>query len=387
MSLSARAILPGPLALVLAASHAAAQPQPQPQPQTQPQAQTPTPEQIEEARRHFDRGLALFDHNDYSGALAEFQRSYDLSGRPSLLFNIAAAWQAMHRYPEAITAMQRYLAESPDLRPTERREAERTLHELEGMIAHVRVATEPANAAVTLDGRPLSTGANVSVGPGVHVLEATFEGRRAREEFTIASGEERELRLVIQGATTVVPPTGPATLAVSGIAPEATVTIDRTPRPHTAPIELTPGDHEVSVAQRGHAPWNGHITARARAAHRLEVSLAPIRPAGMRPIWFWSSVGLTGAFALGSIITGIAAISTHDEFSTWTVRTAESEALASRGRALAITADVLGVAALATAGVSVWLFTRTNLRGSTSTAEFAFVPSPDGAAFSTRVHF
>jgi tetratricopeptide (TPR) repeat protein len=64
-----------------------------------------------EARVHFDRAIVLFESGNASGALAEFQRAHDLSGRASVLYNIGATYQALHDYPQAIEVLRRFLAE------------------------------------------------------------------------------------------------------------------------------------------------------------------------------------------------------------------------------------------------------------------------------------
>lgn len=97
----------------------------------------PTTTETEEARRHFDRGVRLFDQGDNDGALVEFRRAWELSRRPSVLFNVAAAAQALRRYGEAVEALRLFLVEVPGAHP-QRPEAEHTLRELEQLLARVR---------------------------------------------------------------------------------------------------------------------------------------------------------------------------------------------------------------------------------------------------------
>lgn len=62
-------------AAALASSTAHAQPAPTP----------PTAEQVEEGRRHFERGVGLFDQGNHDGALIEFQRAWEPSSAPGAL--------------------------------------------------------------------------------------------------------------------------------------------------------------------------------------------------------------------------------------------------------------------------------------------------------------
>ena len=63
-----------------------------------------------DARALFLKGDTAYAEARYEDALAAFQKSYDLSGRPQLLFNIANALERLGRLPEAIDALEKYLA-------------------------------------------------------------------------------------------------------------------------------------------------------------------------------------------------------------------------------------------------------------------------------------
>ena len=272
-----------------------------------------------EARARFDRGVALFEAGDARGALAEFQRAYDLSQRPSLLFNLAATHQSLHEYPEAIDALRRFLTANAHTHARQRRDAERALRELEALVARLRVQRDPPDATVTLDGRPLA-GDEALVGPGAHTLDATAPGRVAlRVEVTVASGDTRAVRLALVAETTrraVVP---------------------------VAPVE-------APVAAPAVAPL--------------------VAPSG-RP-WLWATIATGGALALGASITGVLAVQNHGDFLSRAASDPEVDALARRGRALSIAADVMAVGAVAAGAAAVVIA----VRGTTSTQGFRTVMLP-----------
>ncbi len=62
------------------------------------------------ARELFLKGDAAYAEARYEDALAAFQESYDLSGRPQLLFNIANALERLGRLSEAVDTLEKYLA-------------------------------------------------------------------------------------------------------------------------------------------------------------------------------------------------------------------------------------------------------------------------------------
>ncbi len=383
-------------AAALASSTAHAQPAPTP----------PTAEQVEEGRRHFERGVGLFDQGNHDGALIEFQRAWELSQRASVLFNIAAACQALHRYAEAIEALERFLANSTDIR--QRRHAQRTLTELRSLIAFVRINTTPADATLNLDGHTQSANGEVTVGPGTHRVEASRAGyNSASAEFTIASGEHRDIALTLTEAgaatpppTVVIvdpdrtpspppppPPPAAATLAVLDAPPGTTLSIDDvvTPAPDR-PMQIRAGAHRLVASAPGMRSWSGTVTVRPGAQHQLTLALNP-SPRGLSPIWFWAAAATTGALFIATVATGGAALSAHSDYAALPAGSPEIGPAGDRGRSLSLAADLLGVATLGVGAAAAVLFTRTEFRMGTSTARFVLAPTAGGAAASATLRF
>ncbi|MBK8696262.1 MAG: tetratricopeptide repeat protein [Deltaproteobacteria bacterium] len=271
-----------------------------------------------EARVHFDRAVDLFESGDARGALAEFERAYQLTGRASVLYNIGASYQALHDYPRAIDALRRYVASTEGRSTPQRDLAMRALSQMEPLVAHLRVVREPADATVLLDGRALESD-RATVGPGAHVLTASAPGRESRQvEVTVVSGDEREVTL----ALALLTPTPPV--------------VAQTPIP------------------------------------------APVVAANRR--LFWSMVVTGGALALGASITGIVAIETQRDYASHRVGDPDVRDLASRGRALSWTADLLGVGALAAGATALVLGLRFPARSGAPTARAFVAPTAGGAA-------
>ncbi|WP_053234941.1 tetratricopeptide repeat protein [Sandaracinus amylolyticus] len=68
----------------------------------------------EEARALFAAGRTAFEAGRFSDALSYFQRSYELSGRSMLLFNIGSAHDRMRQDVEALAAFEAYLRAVPN---------------------------------------------------------------------------------------------------------------------------------------------------------------------------------------------------------------------------------------------------------------------------------
>jgi hypothetical protein len=95
-----------------------------------------------EARSLFDAGSMAFSHGRYEEALERFERAYDLSGRPELLYNIAATHDRLRNDEAALEHFERFIADVPD---TERSS------EVEARIAVLRAQIERASAPTPED--------------------------------------------------------------------------------------------------------------------------------------------------------------------------------------------------------------------------------------------
>lgn len=68
---------------------------------------------IAEAKRAFAAATGAYAEGDFETALERFQRAYELTGSPDLLYNIATVSDRMRRDAEALAAYEGYLAARP----------------------------------------------------------------------------------------------------------------------------------------------------------------------------------------------------------------------------------------------------------------------------------
>lgn len=112
-------------------------------------AQSAEGEHDDEARALFHAGEAAFSAGRFEDALGYFQRSYDLSQRTALLFNIGQAADRSRHDDVALDAFRRYLAANSDV--PNRTEIEGRIRVLEAAVARSTAApppeTEPAPGA------------------------------------------------------------------------------------------------------------------------------------------------------------------------------------------------------------------------------------------------
>lgn len=95
------------------------------------------------ARRHFERGRAMYEREDYAGALDEFTAANAIAPLPELEYNIARCHDRLDHPAEAIAAYRRYLA-TPRKAGDERADAERVALELRISMLTQRLPAPPA---------------------------------------------------------------------------------------------------------------------------------------------------------------------------------------------------------------------------------------------------
>jgi tetratricopeptide (TPR) repeat protein len=91
-----------------------------------------------EARRHFTLAQKLFDSARYAEALVEYQKSYELSHYPAILYKVALCHDQLGQESDAVAAYQRYLALDPQ---SERRAG---IEERVGKLSTLHEAEPPA---------------------------------------------------------------------------------------------------------------------------------------------------------------------------------------------------------------------------------------------------
>jgi tetratricopeptide (TPR) repeat protein len=127
---------------------------------------------IAQAKEAFDVGTRAYANGEFESALASFQRAYELTGSPDLLYNIATVSDRMRRDEAALEAYEGYLEARPKSADREHVESRidvlraaieaRKRAELDAEIEARRAAIEAA-ARVKAE-RPLTQ--HVGPGPG-----------------------------------------------------------------------------------------------------------------------------------------------------------------------------------------------------------------------------
>lgn len=143
-------------------------------------AQAPTDQDTkDQARSHFEQGLAYFDRENWGAALAEFLESRRLFPTRVATKNAATCLRKEQRFDEALEMFEAFLQEFPDAPPADKLFAQREVDDLKLHVGTIDIRGAEAGATIVIDGRdrgaaPLA--APVRVSAGTHVVKIYKNG-------------------------------------------------------------------------------------------------------------------------------------------------------------------------------------------------------------------
>jgi hypothetical protein len=140
---------------------------------------------VERARVHYERGLQLFNEENYDAALFEFDRAYELAPSYKILYNMGRIQRQQHNYAAAIRSYSRYLREGGAGVPADRKtEVEREIAVLKPRVANVTVKVNVDGADVYADDIPVCTATIESACVGKSPLQAPIIVNGGRHKIT-----------------------------------------------------------------------------------------------------------------------------------------------------------------------------------------------------------
>lgn len=277
-----------------------------------------------DARDAFRRGAELARDQQWSAALASFERSARLRPSAGTTYNVGICERALGQYVRARRTLARALeqrAAGDELPEATVVEIQKLRAEIDGLVATLDVTLEPADARVAIDGQPLEVSGRqgelpvllagtsapgpgkpapaatfrVLLDPGHHVIVLSREGfGDAVHAEDVRPHDTRAIRLVLDRL--------PATLAIRATQPGAVVSVDDLDV-GVAPVSLLrpAGKHKVLVRKPGFLPYEATANVAAGQRTDLVATLREERPSLLSRWWFW-----TGA----AVVVGGAAVTT-----------------------------------------------------------------------------
>jgi hypothetical protein len=296
------------------------------------QSPEPTPPDdagVVKARAAFVAGAELVKKGQWSEALAEFEASLRLRTHGVTIFNIGACQRAVGQYTLArktfAAALQMTEAQGGALPESLAGDARGFVTEIDGLLARVSITLTPPDAAITIDGRPLTPAAapdapagpratprptliagveppgrgepppaaafDVLLNPGAHVVTLSRKGfADSVVNRTFAPSSATSLSLELDRL--------PATLHVASTVDGAIVTVDGSDVGPTPVDVLRPGgNYRVVVKKKGYVTYETSVVVQPGEKSDLNAPLKQVKPTIAEKWWFWTLVGtaVTGA--------------------------------------------------------------------------------------------
>jgi hypothetical protein len=207
------------LTVILSAPSGFAAPKP-------PKPKTVREELPDAARKDWDAARDLLDTSDFAGALVEYQRAYDLSKNPRVLYNVAVCQKNLRHYARAEATFKQELTDGAGkISAQEEADVKAAIQALDPFVSTVDVTANEAGATLLIDGEsvgqsPFDKPVPIDVGP--HELRLHKDGFvDAVQTMTIAGGTPAKATLNIDPAVKKAT----VSVTVTG-APGANVVID-----------------------------------------------------------------------------------------------------------------------------------------------------------------
>lgn len=250
--------------------------QPKPAATTDVRATLPDP-----ARHAWDAAKQLADANDYKGALVEFQRAYDLSQNPRVLYNVGVVEKLLTHYARAVAAWNRELTEGAGkLTPSETVELKNAIGIVQQFVTAIDVTANEPDATLFIDdyavGKTPFT-ASVPIDVGKHTLKLTKTGFvDSTQQVDVAAGQRTAVTFKIE------PQNKTALVSVTvGGAPNATVFIDgRDMGPAPFKGELSADRHTIEARAPGFVTVGQTVDVQYHQPMSLVLSLSQERHEG-----------------------------------------------------------------------------------------------------------
>lgn len=235
------------------------------------------------AKAAYDLARVLYRAGDFAGALLQFERAYDLSSEPRLLWNVAVCEKNLRRYARSVKAIERYQAEGGTrLSEEDQKDAVHLLKAIRPFVAVMTVKVSEPGADVFIDGErvgstPLAGPLLIDMGARrIRVSKKGFHEHTQTEqvfgesELTLDIGLKKEIhqgRLIIAAGKDDV-------IRLDG------KVVGQGSWDGTA----LSGGHTLRVTAPGMKPYQTEVMVQDNVVRRIQVTLDPEPKPGV-PTW------------------------------------------------------------------------------------------------------
>jgi hypothetical protein len=278
----------------------------------------PASDTPDEAKRKGDEAMIALRYQD---ALAHYQRAYDATKSPALLYNMGRAYEGLAEFPRALDALEEFNDKAPAELKSRVAKLDELLRDVRNRVATLVVSCAVENADVRLGekviGRTRIGQTVIRVNAGKQKLVVTREGYFSFEkELTLAGGKLETVEVTLASRSEA------AVLRVTSPVEGASVALDGKPM-GVVPVEspVLPGTHKVGVTREGYDDADTSVVVNAGERKDVAVPLAKKASLFTR-WWFWTAVGVV---AIG-VTTTIIILNTEKDPDTGTIAPGQARA-------------------------------------------------------------
>lgn len=291
------------VAALLAPSLAAAQPKPKAPEAASPAAPTPLSETLSGmAKAEYEAGKVLFADKDFANAIVKFEKAYELSKDPRLLWNVAVCQKNLRRYAKMLVTLRKLLADGgPLLTEQDRKDADDLAKTVESFVSKLSLVVNEPGAKIVVDGEevgatPLGEPLLVDVGPRkVRIEKAGFVTIERTVE--VAGGGTMALELAMvkeihEGRLVVVAGEGDI-IAIDG----------KVVGQSRYEGVLPSGGHTLRVSAEGMMTYQSEVVLKDNEKRNVPVTLNPVAQDMTETIlWIAGGVVLAAGAAIGGVL-------------------------------------------------------------------------------------
>jgi tetratricopeptide (TPR) repeat protein len=242
----------------------------------------------------------LMDQDRYADAVVLYQRAYELSSDPALLYNQGRAFEALGDYPMALDKLEGFERDAPPAVRARVPGLHELITDLRGRISTLVVRTNAPNARLLVrqkDEGIINIEKRLSMRAGTASVEVDAEGYESfRREVDLSAGSTITIDARLM-------PKKRDALVVVRTTPGADILFDGK-QLGRAPLQLraAPGAHELVARADGY--YDEKVPMTLALGDRRDVELEMRSTPGITSKWwFWTGIGLVVA---GGVATGIA---------------------------------------------------------------------------------
>jgi tetratricopeptide (TPR) repeat protein len=233
-----------------------------------------------EAQRDWDAARELYEARDFRSALVHYERAFELSKNPRVLFNVGVCWKELTQYALAIGVWERALLLKSQLSAEEAQKFEYAIAASRPFVASMRVETDQVGALLSIDGYEVGTTPfvePVAINVGHRKLSLSKPGFVTTEQSVdVVQGRQASVALKLQPLLK----TGNVSLSVAGDV-KAMLFLDGRelgPAPYTG--EVPAGPHTFEARAPGYVTTTQTTEVRYQETLRVVLALAKARNEG-----------------------------------------------------------------------------------------------------------